>query len=433
MSAEGTIIIDLFEGACLQYLNSSEIRLMMLYTGINTGFPPMRFDQIGTRISHPAGAVQKTVLRALLKLPLKTVEELKRYMDDEKHRFHQALSHPQRHALTKLLHLGVMTHQQNKQPATANKVQTPPEKSKAPSAPAWPAPWPKAAAKVTASPTPVASKTSSAPRRSTLERLCAALEEIGRPSHYATIHARAEQDGLTTTAAKALDLLKGSSQIVALSRTVFALACWHNRVPDAPSYVLYCPPLPISSRAPAAALLELVVFTQQWVSESQYSYRDVWEKTTKHTGLEYEGPQLFDLWYALGLCDSVDYVGQRNKLMRPAWPSGTPVTVIRQQALESLMQRMALMPQTLAALADLATPASEVLSSVVYGNAMDGADMASRVRLLEALGAISSDGSLTSLGEALHRAYPVATSAQASVSASLSSTSANEDIGWLDL
>ncbi len=420
MAAEDNLVSDLFEGMCLTYLKEGEIRVLRLLCGLDTPDGPRSLEQIASLYRRNVVDMRKALARVLLKLPERNLDSLQRYLEDEQHAFHRSLTSPQRKAMLKIVTFALVVQQ-----TLAKAPAVPVPRKASPPAALRPQRDPGVGARLV----------------SRTQALASALDDLGRPSHYEGIHKRAlQQHEITLTPQAAYQTIVNDRDFLSLGDGMFALARWHNRTEgDGEPRLRYCPPLPISAKARADTFFELVIVAHGWMTQSPITYQEGWLRAQRHLHVELNPQDLVDLWYAVGLCASVDFARSRGHRLVVSPLPVSDVAAARGLCLETSIQRIDLMPAVLRALADLYHPTAAMLAEMLYGDVRDSSEFLRRLRLLEALGGVRSTGknewTLTSAGFDLVEKY--APEAMDTFSATqISATDADarwDDVGLFDL
>lgn len=414
MTAEGALVFDIFDGLCLVHLTDREARWLRWFCGLHTGQPPMSVQQLASKCNLPEAKVYALLGSALTKLPRRELERLKQYLDDDDHPFHRNLTGHQRSSFRSLILMGLEAHNRRADltphPDTAS--------------------VPRAA--------PPVPRLSAVPqiRDTIIEGLLAALRQLDRPAHYTTAHRVAGWNNVPSPD-KVRQIMEHSRAFVPLGGGVFALAEWRNRLErDGQTLLRYCPPLPIDTHDRPEKLFELFLATRDWLAQSLLTYGELWERTVRRSFPPNSAQDLFDLWYALGLCPDVNYHQRYRNAVQLTMPAALDVASARRFALETVVKRLYLMPNILATVANLRRPSVEQVNALLYADPRDGADTLARLRLLQALGAVrhNKGWQLTRTGLELLDTHPVhVDNPPADWPSSPTSHSSTEDIGFLDI
>lgn len=415
----GRLVFDILVGACERYLSAGETRLIRMYCSIDTGYPPMGISQIAVRVNRQPDEIKVLLRRALTKLPRSELEQIKRYLDDPRHKFHSGLTASERSTLMTLINRGL----------SAQEVKSRLIVKHEPVQQGNPQPREQAQQKSVAP--------SKAPVRTTA-LLEEALESLDRPAHCRTIMNRAQEFGWSMSERQTFSVMSNDRSFVYVGEHVFALTRWKNRLEYNGTHCLrYCPTLPTAHNAPADALLELLVTIRTWVQQSPLTYAEVGSRVIRHTGVETRPQDLMDLLYLTGLIQDVDYPQVRSLVMQSAVNQRLDIRTLRQFMLTSALERLPVLPRMLGVLANLYRPELEVIGLNTYGNKLDGGDLLNCLRLLEALGAVENQAGwhVTESGRRALTDWPDVDlmSPNLEDSASMLPGAIDDDLGWLEL
>jgi len=399
MYTENQLVLEIFEGLCDVFLSPHQKRILMLYCGANTGHPPLSVSSIAAVLGKTISSTQQALQSALLMLPSKRLTILKSHLDAPQHKYHQGLSDAQRQSLRRLVE-GALQLQQRRQA----QAQAAPSPAHNPPAPA------SSAQSAQPSPRPPAS---SQGFFSVQHQLVQALEALGKPSHVANIYERADWSRGRVSQAVALDALRHNRQFLALGDDVFALASWGNRHPQHPDQLLYCPRLPVHDHLPATHYLEYVLALMEQLEQRPLTAGEIWQWASRRAVGSVRVQDIFDLHYALGLHEPVNYAQDKGHLLHPLILTGSDLGAFRLACLRALLARAPFMAQTLAAVGQGRRMSREPLAALLYEDVRDGGDLSARLRLLEAFNAVRAERdtwSLSGLGERLLAELPSAPS-----------------------
>ncbi|MFQ3657670.1 MAG: hypothetical protein SNJ54_01875 [Anaerolineae bacterium] len=410
------LVYDLFLADCDQYLSSGETKLLRYYCGIDTGQPPLDAVRIGVMLGRRPEEIKQLTRRALLKLPYQRLQDLKGILAAADHPYAKGLRPSEREALSRLVNTAITLHD------AMRKIQQHISSTKAGS-PTPPAPTANSSAR------PVTPKTRP------VDRLVQLLEEADTPLTIDQIVRLARERGWAITQDQVKNLLKNSSQIVWYDKHVALLRRWHNRINVAGKQQLrLCPPLPLSPKAPAEQLLGLLLRAKQWLSESHMTYHDLWQQVEREVRLGVAPQDILDLFYACGLTPDVQHTTNRRSYAELVLVDNLSVPAFRAVVLSHVLERIYQLTRTLSAIAHSYQPTLEYVAAQTHGAALGVADTAQRIRLLQALGAVTNrePWEITSIGEqalAAHQDVPVIPPAPM-----VNPTESTEDdLDWFDL
>lgn len=410
----GKLVFDIFVSACERNLSAGETKMLRLFCGMDTGYPPMGIAQLAPRLNRSPEQTKQLIRRALEKLPQYELKQLYNYLTTPDHRFHVGLTPAQRNAMLTLIEQGLQRQAGKRLFEMTAVKQAPPEPiSVQPPKPAHVSP----------------SKPADVLRH--------VLETRNQPTHYTTLASLTREHGLEVSEHEALNALSTYSAFVLVGQGVFALADWHNRIMrDGLPVLRYCPPLPIEPKAPSESFFDLLMHIYQWTHESLLTYTDIWRRAARYSGVGTNYQDLYNLLYAVGFIDNANFDHMRNGTVTLALPQHVEVRQVRHHALESVLTHVDALPRVLGALEHLYRPEMNDIAAFVYGDALHAGDLPQRLRLLEALGAIQQRGGwqVTDSGlQALAR-YPQAMHPLGGVVVHAPLPKALEDdLDWLDL
>lgn len=407
------LVYDLFLADCQQYLSPGEIKLLRYYCGIDTGQPPLDAVRVSVVLGRRPEEIKQLTRRALLKLPYQRLQNLKDILTTTDHPYVKGLKLSEREALSRLVSTALALHD------AVHKMRQHISSSRAVS----PAP-------------PVTPSARAVPARTQpIDRLVQLLEEANSPLTIDQIARLAGERRWAITPDQIERLLKDSKQIVWYDRHVVLLQSWRNRINVAGKQQLrLCPPLPISPKAPAEKLLELLLQTKQWLSENHPTYQDLYQQVTQQTTSIINPQDVLDLFYACGLTPDVQYVAARRNDAELVLVENLSVPQFRTTVLSHVLERIHRLTRTLSAIAHSYQPTLEYLAAQTHDAALGIADTRQRLRLLQALGAIThrEPWQITPIGEqalAAHQDVPVIPPAPMVNPAE----STEDDFDWWDL
>jgi len=388
----GTLVFDIFVSACERNLSTGETKMLRLFCGIDTGYPPMGIAQLAPRLNRSPEQTKQLMGRALEKLPQYELKQLHNYLTTPGHRFHVDLTPAQRNAMLSLIEQG-LRRQELKRRFESNARRAPQADL------AVPEPVPLV---------PAVNPPQSPTKPADVLRLV--LESRNQPTHYTTLARLTREYGLEVSEREALNALSTYSAFVLVGQDVFALADWHNRITrDGVPMLRYCPPLPIEPKAPSVSFFDLLMHIRQWTREAVLTYTDIWRRAARHTGVGGDYQALYDLLYAVGFTDA-EFDQARHGTVRVTLSEHLDVRAVRYHTVESVLARVDALPRVLGALDQLYRPEMNDIAAFVYGDALHAGDMGERLRLLEALGAIQQRGGwqVTDSGMRALERYPQA-------------------------
>lgn len=384
------LVYDLFLADCDQYLSSGETKLLRYYCGIDTGQPPLDAVRVSVVLGRRPEEIKQLTRRALLKLPYQRLRDLHSILRAADHPYARGLKPSEREALSRLVSTALTLHdavRKIQQHVSPSKV-TPP---------------------TPASPAEVSRAQSVSNKTQPIDRFVQMLEEADTPLSIHQLVTLAHERGWVITQAQAKNLLQNSSQLVWYDRQVVMLRRWHNRINvEGTQQLRLCPPLPLAPKASAEELLELLLYVRQWLSESHLTYHDLWQQVWRQTKLDVPPQDVLDLFYACGLVPDVQYTTDRRSFVEGVAIESRSVPEFRAAVLSHVLERIYRLTRTLNAIAHSYQPTLDHVAAQTHNAALGAADTASRVRLLQALGAVTTrePWQITPIGEQALAASP---------------------------
>ncbi|XWX02497.1 hypothetical protein VZO05_08255 [Aggregatilineales bacterium SYSU G02658] len=411
------LVYDLFLADCDKHLSAGEVKLIRYYCGVDTGYPPLDQTRIGVMFGRAPDEIKLFTRRALLKLPYSRLQELRIILETPGHRYTVGLMPSERDAIKRLitnaiaLQDAVRAIQQRvtqAKPSTVTPAQAPNQ------SPNW------------------SSSTTAQP--SLIDRLVAILETANAPQSIEQIAVMAQAQGFYVTQSQLKRTIQASSKFVWYGDQVVLLHHWRNRITlNGTVQLRLCPPLPVSPKASAEDLLEMLLLTSKWMTEKHMTYFELWEQICRHMKLRATFQDVLDLLYACGLIPDMHNVDARHRQVELALTEGDSITQMRTMMLAHVLQRIYHLTRTLSSIAYSYRPTLAQVADHTHGVGLGVADTVHRVRLLQALGAVSSHGvwEVTPAGQ-----DALAACGDASITLpapTLLSSSNDFDLDWFDL
>ena len=245
-----------------------------------------------------------------------------------------------------------------------------------------------------------------------------ALEMLGKPAHYTDIHARVIErlpKSLQFSKEQAYRTLFYSRDFRSYGRGVFGLASWKEQEKEENGEVVFrrCPTPLLPRNAHSNAFFDSVMVGRDLLSEKPLQVQAFWLEMQTWARREVTSVQdaqdAFDAWYAVGLIEHVDFVWQKDALLKLRIPEDAAISDMRMYCLNNLCRRVLKMPELLWALAHWAAPDLLMLKKGLFGSEGAGFDVPTRLALLASFGAVQPVGEgwrLTEIGLAVQQAHP---------------------------
>lgn len=159
--------------------------------------------------------------------------------------------------------------------------------------------------------------------------------------------------------------------------------------------------LPITSEERSDRIFELLILTREWLNEAPLTYQEVWRKLIPRMASHAQPQYVCDLWYALGIFPAIDFHRSQSQLALVTVDETLGTVEVRNHALRALVDRVTLIPETLALVAQIRRSSTPEIRRRLSSTAeITGVQMRARLRSLEALGALQNEQgwSITNLG-----------------------------------
>ncbi len=418
------LVYDLFLADCDKHLSAGEVKLIRYYCGVDTGYPPLDQTRIGVMFGRAPDEIKLLTRRALLKLPYSRLQDLRIILETPGHRYTTGLMPSERDAIKRLITNAITLQDAVRaiqkrvtqaQPSTVTPAQAPNQ-------------------------SPNRSSSTTAQTRSTtaqtslIDKLVSILETANVPQSIEQIAVMAQAQGFYVTQSQLKRIIQVSSKFMWYGDQVVLLHHWRNRITlNGTVQLRLCPPLPVSHKASAEDLLEMLSLTSRWMTEKHMTYFDLWQQICRHMKLRATFQDVLDLLYACGLIPDVHDVDARHRQVELTLTESDSITHMRTVMLAHVLRRIYHLTRTLSSIAYSYRPTLAQVADHTHGVGLGVADTVHRVRLLQALGAVSSYGAweITPAGQ-----DALAACGDASITLpapTLLSSSNDFDLDWFDL
>lgn len=244
------------------------------------------------------------------------------------------------------------------------------------------------------------------------------LEDLGKPTHYSVIHAKAMErvpEELRFSRERAYGTLFYGDAFRSYGKGVFGLASWGTTiVSDRGETILqHCPMPLLPANMYPNAFFDSVMLGRDLLSKYPLTARQFWlemqGRFQRNSAATQDAQDAFDAWYAAGLIDRIDFVQQRDEQLTLTLSTGASLPEVRQYCLNLLCRRILKMSELLLVLDRVARPTVPIIQRVLFGSEKAGFDVPARLTLLASFGAVQQMGNewrLTDIGRAALEANP---------------------------
>jgi RNA polymerase sigma factor (sigma-70 family) len=244
------------------------------------------------------------------------------------------------------------------------------------------------------------------------------LEEIGKPTHYVTIYKNAMQrlpEESRFPIDSAYNTMFYSDLFRSYGAGIFGLSAQETFAYSIYGEVVlqHCPIPFLPGNPYPNAFFDSIMLGRDLLLKQTLSAERFWiemQAWAQRNSSSFQDRQdAFDAWYAVGLIDRIDFMSEKEALVKLLLPTQAKLKEIREFCLNTLCRRILKMPELLLTLTRIPRPTLPIIQKALFGSERAGFDVSIRLILLASFGAVQQVGDewrLTDIGRCVLVANP---------------------------